>query len=69
VNSYDENGKVKFSLKCNGPLNEEKPYHTIPTLRSHRGVDSTASLAVEVFVCMKCHYLEFSSAERHGTNE
>ena len=60
---------VKLCPKCNGPMNETRPYHTIPRLRSDRGVDVSASLAVEVFVCMKCRYLEFYSAERQGAEE
>ncbi len=50
-------------------MSETKPYHTIPRLRSDRGVDVAASLAVEVFLCMKCRYLEFYSAERQGVEE
>jgi predicted nucleic-acid-binding Zn-ribbon protein len=65
----DENGQVKFCPKCNGPLNETKPYHAIPRLRSDRGVDVTASLAIEIFVCMKCRYLELYSAERQDAEE
>jgi predicted nucleic-acid-binding Zn-ribbon protein len=69
LSGNDENVKVKFCPKCNGPLNETRPYHAIPRLRSDRGVDVTVSLAVEVFMCMNCRYLEFYSAERQGAEE
>ncbi len=69
LSGKDENVEVKFCPKCNGPLNETRPYHAIPRLRSDRGVDVTASLAIEIFVCMKCRYLEFYSAERQDAEE
>ncbi|MGO9643180.1 MAG: hypothetical protein ACLPY5_00380 [Candidatus Bathyarchaeia archaeon] len=69
MSGKDQTIKVKFCPKCNGAMSETKPYHTIPRLRSDRGVDVAASLAVEVFLCMKCRYLEFYSAERQGVEE
>jgi len=65
----DKDGNVKFCPKCNGPMSETRPFHAIPRLRHDRGVDVNASLAVEAFVCMKCRYLEFYSAERQGAEE
>ena len=62
-------GKIKSCPKCNDPMSETRPFHAIPRLRRDRGVDVNASLAVEVFVCMKCRYLEFYSAERQGAEE
>jgi len=50
-------------------MSETRPYHTIPRLRRDRGVDIAASLAVEVFLCMNCRYVEFYSAERQGVEE
>lgn len=64
-----ESVKVKLCPKCNGRMTETRPYHTIPRLRKDRGVDVAASLAVEVFLCMNCRYLEFYSAERQGVEE
>ena len=69
MSSKNENVKVNFCPKCNGPMSETRPFHAIPRLRQDRGVDVSASLAVEVFVCMKCRYLEFYSAERQGAEE
>jgi len=61
--------KAKICPKCNDPMSETKPFHAIPRMRRDRGVDVNACLAVEVFVCMKCRYLEFYSAERQGAEE
>jgi predicted nucleic-acid-binding Zn-ribbon protein len=69
LSGKDSKVKVKFCPKCNDPMSETKPFHAIPRLRHDRGVDVNASLAVEVFVCMKCRYLEFYSAERQGAEE
>jgi RNase P subunit RPR2 len=69
LSGKDSKAKAKFCPKCNDPMSETRPFHAIPRLRRDRGVDVTASLAVEVFVCMKCPYLEFYSAERQGAEE
>ena len=69
LSGKDETVKVKLCPKCNGPMSETRPYHTIPRLRRDRGVDIAASLAVEVFLCMNCRYVEFYSAERQGAEE
>ncbi len=69
LSGKDETVKVKLCPKCNGRMTETRPYHTIPRLRKDRGVDVAASLAVEMFLCMNCRYLEFYSAERQGAEE
>jgi len=69
MSGKDETVNVKICPKCNSPMSETKPYHAIPRLRRDRGVDVAASLAVEVFLCMKCRYLEFYSAEIQGVEE
>jgi len=69
LSGKDSKVKAKICPKCNDPMSETKPFHAIPRLRHDRGVDVNASLAVEVFVCMNCRYLEFYSAERQGAEE
>ena len=69
LSGKDSKVKVKYCLKCNDPMSETKPFHAIPRLRHDRGVDVNACLAVEAFVCVKCRYLEFYSAERQGAEE
>ena len=69
LSGKDSKTTAKFCPKCNDPVSETRPFHAIPRLRRDRGVDVTPSLAVEVFVCMKCRYLEFYSAERQGAAE